>query len=82
MDIFSTREIDVLGIIGRKKLTVRKITGMYYSEYMVIPFNSEILIHNTIRNIRNKCNYHKLDWTLNKIKKDGNLVIFKNRRSK
>ena len=59
MEHFSERETEVINIIGRNKnLTIKKITGIYYSSHIVLPFNSEQLIRNSISTIRNKCNYH------------------------
>ena len=83
MEHFSERETEVINIIGRNKnLTIKKITGIYYSSHIVLPFNSEQLIRNSISTIRNKCNYHNLNWTLEKQKKDGSLIIFKTKKEK
>ena len=62
--MFSDRELKILSIIGRKKVTLRVICNELFATDDKKPFDVEISVGGTIRRIIEKCEHHKLDWTL------------------
>lgn len=62
--IFSQRELDIIKIIGRRKVRVKDIAGQYFAGREDVPFDMEISIANSIRRIIEKCEHYSLSWTL------------------
>lgn len=64
--MFSDRELKILSIIGRKKVTLRVICNelFLHTHPSERPFDAEISVGGTLRRIIEKCAHHKLDWTL------------------
>lgn len=75
--MFSEREEKILKAIGGKKTTVKEICDKIFPTDESKPFDSEIAVTNTIRRIIEKCEYHKLDWTLNRVKDGHKYIITK-----
>lgn len=77
MNTFSERELKIIKIIGRRKLTLAQITMELFQKDKTKPFDSVQVVGNSIRRIIKKCHYHKLDWTLTKHREDFKLYIKK-----
>lgn len=73
--MFSERELAILKIIGRKKVTLQVIVNELFDGKR--PLDPEITVGNTVRRIIKKCEYNKLDWTLIRNKMGGKLLISK-----
>lgn len=74
--MFSEREDEIIKIIGRKGMTIEQIAKELF-EGKVKRFDYTISVGNSIRRIIKKCDYHNLDWTLNKNRDDSKLIITK-----
>ena len=72
--MFSNRENKILKIIGRRKITIDDICMKLFMKDDE-PFEPNISVSNAIRRINKKCEFYKLDWSLNKIRKDKKLFI-------
>ena len=75
--MFSIREEKIINIIGRKKLRINDITFELFREDKNAPFDSNITVSNSIRRIIKKCDYYKIGWTLEKNRKDGEILVSK-----
>ena len=72
--MFSEREKKIIKTLGRRKMTLEKITiGVFKNDW--IPFDATISIGNSVRRIIKKCSHHNLKWTLTKTRLDGKLTI-------
>ncbi len=65
--VFSPFELKVLKTLGhggvrKPQRTITKITHLLYKEP---PMRARILVSNAIRNINEKCEYHRLHWFVN-----------------
>lgn len=74
--MFSDRENQILKLIGSKKTTVREISSKFFTDKNK-PFDAEICINNSIRRIIEKCEYHKLDWTIDRDRQGHKYIISK-----
>ena len=74
MNTFSSREEKIIKIIGRNKVTISFVVTKLFKDEK-IPFDASILIANSINRIIKKCKFHKLNWTLIKIREDKKLYI-------
>ena len=74
--MFSEREEVVIKVLGRKKLTIAKITFEVFKHCNFV-LDPEIAVNNSITRIIKKCKHHKLNWTLVKKRVDGKLLISK-----
>ncbi len=77
---FSEREEAILKIVGDKKtMTLKKIAERLFEHYGPSgkPFDTEISVGNSVRRIIKKCYHYNLQWTLNKSRIDGKLIITK-----
>lgn len=77
--MFSEREKSVLTIIGKKKISIPSITEKLLGG-PDMPFNAEISVGNTVRRIIKKCEYHKLNWTLARERKNNITVFFRSEK--
>jgi hypothetical protein len=76
--MFSPREELILKVLGKKKLTLREIvTEMFADKPREKPFDAEISIGNSIRRIIEKCEFHKIEWTLSRERKGNKHLYFK-----
>ena len=60
---FSSTELKIIKIIGRRKRTIADITFEFYKGG-TIPFAAGNSIALTVRRIKNKCKYYDLNWTI------------------
>ncbi len=61
--LFSDTENQVIKMVGKEKLTIQQITERLYGG-RTRPFNAQNYVAFVVRQITKKCDYHKLDWTL------------------
>ena len=61
--MFSNHEKTVLGIMGKKEMTITNISQVFYED-AVRPLNGENYIAGVIRRIKDKCEYNELTWTI------------------
>ena len=73
MKRFSNREEKIIKIVGRKKMTLEEISEKLFGR--VRPFNSGILVSNSVRTIIKKCRYYNHKWTLIKTREANRLHI-------
>lgn len=72
--IFSARELSIIKIVTRKRMTFEEIAGELENKYhFEMPFDYQITVANSVRRINDKCRYHKLDWKLTKEKVRGKI---------
>lgn len=71
--MFSERELEIIKIIGKKKMSYVEIAFKVYG--MEGPFNEQIIIGNSVRTIIKKCEHYKLDFTFQKVRKEKKLFI-------
>lgn len=62
--IFSPLQIKVLRVLGRRRLSIEKITQGVYA-HKKRPVDSTNGVGQAVRRINRKCKYHKLPWFLN-----------------
>jgi len=74
MNVFSEREQKIIKIIGRKKITLAEISTDLFKNGEE-PFESAIVVANSVRRIIKKCSHHALDWTLTKTRESNKLLI-------
>ena len=74
--MFSDRETQIIKIIGRKKVSLEDISSKLFQAKSK-PFDGNISVANSVRRIIKKCQYHNLQWTLDKTRKENKLVIKK-----
>lgn len=72
--MFSEREEKIIKIIGRKKITISDIDESLFTDE-TRPLDSTIHVANSVSRIIEKCEYHKLNWTLEKNRKDRKLYV-------
>lgn len=72
--MFSDREMKIIKIIGRRKLTIKRVVVKLF-EKDGEPFHSDIVVSNSIRTIISKCKFYKLPWTLIKFRDNKKLYI-------
>lgn len=77
MEFFSERENKIITIIGRKTMTIEEIAIELFKNTKDKPFDTSIVVSNSIRRIISKCKFYSLDWTLNKSRKNNRLFIKK-----
>jgi len=64
INLFSPTELRVLKLLGKKKLTVTKLTEEYFKKEKK-PLNPNAVISSAVIRINRKCKYHKLNWFVN-----------------
>jgi hypothetical protein len=74
---FSERETEIIKIIGTRTLNLEQIADKVFEDSYQKPFDANISVANSIRRIIQKCEYHKLKWTLVKGKKNRKMVVRK-----
>lgn len=74
---FSTREKEVLKILGCKKMTIRDIAKQMNGNDKLL--DPEISVSSYITRIIKKCEYHNKTWTLVKERKNKKLTIKRGR---
>lgn len=79
MEHFSSREQEVIKIVGRKKVTLEQIINELFEDKNK-PFDTAISVSNTIRRIIKKCEYYKLNWTYEKTRTLNKLTLKKVKR--
>lgn len=81
--MFSVREEAVIKILGKKKMTLEKISMELFKDYKwdEIPFDHGIAVANSVRRIIKKCNYLELKWTLTKKREKNKLYIRRERNA-
>ena len=75
--MFSERERKIVKILGQRKMTIWDITKKLFHPQVGRPVDPNVAVGNSINRINKKCEYHKLDWRLNKIRTDGKMFIKK-----
>lgn len=73
--MFSAREQAILKTIAVKPKTVDEIAKKVFKDEDVL--DAGIKIRNGLYRIEEKCIVHKLDWFLEKTKREGKLTYFK-----
>ncbi len=82
-DHFSEAEQQVLKILGRKKMTIQDIAEDFYHDgdshhEIVDPGN---YIANVVRRIKRKCEFFKLDWTIDGVGRGrGGRTVWRSKR--
>jgi len=74
--IFSKRELLILEVLGRRRMTIEEISRKVF-EQTKKPFDDKISIANSISRINKKCVHHKLKWSLHKRRKDNTPLTIK-----
>ena len=77
MSVLTTREKDILKIIGRRQLTIKLIASELFRRSDNVPFDTAVTVNNSIKRIIKKCKLNKLDWTLERTKVDNKFVVKK-----
>lgn len=81
MEGFSKRENAIIKILNFKsKKTYHGIAKELFADKADGILDSEIIVGNTVRRIIKKCNHRGLDWTIEKIRKNGRVHVRKIRR--
>lgn len=62
--MFSPTELNVLEVLGRKKMSIGEISEKICDANYSVPINASIVISNAIRRIALKCEKNKLSWTI------------------
>lgn len=75
--MFSEREIKIIRIIGKKKLTIEDVSSELFKGDKNTPFDANITVSNSIRRIINKCAFYSSHWTLTKERSNGKMYIKK-----
>lgn len=80
--MFSTREKEIIKVLGNKKMSIEEITNKVFEGKDKKPFDAKISIGNTIRRIAEKCDFFELDWTLIREKQEDSTkyIIYKEKR--
>lgn len=73
---FSERENQIIKILGKRTMTLAQIGAELFKDTKV-PFECNITVANTVRRIIKKAHYHKLDWTIIKIRENGKFYVKK-----
>lgn len=79
MKNFSTREVKLLNILNKRKMTIKDLAYELFKGDKEAPMDQEITISNSVRRIVKKCEFYKLDWTLVKQRIDGQLYVLKSK---
>ena len=77
--MFSERDKEVIDMIGRRKMTIKGIALILWSNQLT-PFDDTVMVGNSIRRIIKKCERYELKWTLIKERKNKKLYIKRGRR--
>lgn len=67
--MFSEREEKIIKMLNKGNRTVKEMVSKIFVERP--PFNAEISISNSISRILKKCDFHDLNWTVEKSKVEG-----------
>lgn len=75
--MFSNREDKIIKIIGKKQLSINDITTELFKGDINAPFDTHIVVSNSIRRVIKKCAHYHLDWTLEKQRIEGEVIVSK-----
>ncbi len=75
--MFSNREDKIIKIIGKRKLSINDITVELFKDDPTAPFDTHIVVSNSIRRVIKKCEHYKNTWTLVKERADGEVYVSK-----
>lgn len=64
-DLFSPTEQEVIKKIGKKPITISKLSEKVYFDADRMPLNPRNTVAGIVRRINDKCEYHKLPWFIN-----------------
>jgi hypothetical protein len=62
-EMFSPAERDIIKLIGQRKVPIAKLVEEYFRD-RELPFEANNYIASVIRRITKKCEYHRLNWTI------------------
>ncbi len=74
MKNFSSREKEVIKIIGRRKITISKISEELFKGKNK-PLDANITVGNTVIRIIKKCEHYELNWTYEKKRVLNKMII-------
>lgn len=62
--LFSPSENKLLALLARKRVTIAKLTELYFQDEQ-LPLNPNNIVSGIVLNINKKCAFHKLKWKIN-----------------
>ncbi|MFM6929949.1 MAG: hypothetical protein ACKOX6_15875 [Bdellovibrio sp.] len=63
--VFSPTELQLIELLGSRKMTILELTEEFYKKYPPAPFNPNNVVSSAFNRINKKCEYYEMEWFIN-----------------